>query len=80
MLDALGQDTDPCSSHCLKWLVKLAIATKEEMGDYIRAYSESQFNKKHTTPEVCVYVCVCVYMCVYMCVCVCVHVCVCIHT
>lgn len=35
----------------IQWLVKLAIATKEEMGDYIRAYSESQFNKKHTTPE-----------------------------
>lgn len=36
----------------IQWLVKLAIATREEMGDYIRAFSESQFNKEHITPEV----------------------------
>lgn len=35
----------------IQWLVKLAIATKEEMGDYIRTFSESQFNKEHATPE-----------------------------
>ena len=39
-------------THTLQWLVKLAIATREEMGDYIRAFSESQFSKDHTTPEV----------------------------
>ena len=32
--------------------MKRAIETKEEMGDYIRSYSESQFNKCHTTPKV----------------------------
>ncbi len=36
----------------VQWLVKLAIATREEMGDYIRAFSESQFNRDHMTPEV----------------------------
>lgn len=36
----------------IQWLVKLAIATREEMGDYIRAFSESQFSKEHITPEV----------------------------
>ena len=36
----------------IQWLVKLAIATKEEMGDYIRAFSESQFSKEHKTSEV----------------------------
>ena len=36
----------------LQWLVKLAIATREEMGDYVRAFSEAQFNKEHSTPEV----------------------------
>ena len=41
----------PPSLH--QWLVKLAIATREEMGDYIRAFSESQFSKDHKTPEVC---------------------------
>ena len=40
----------PPSLH--QWLVKLAIATREEMGDYIRAFSESQFSKDHKTPEV----------------------------
>uniref|UniRef100_A0A1X7TSN4 Coiled-coil domain-containing protein 93 n=2 Tax=Amphimedon queenslandica TaxID=400682 RepID=A0A1X7TSN4_AMPQE len=35
----------------IQWLVKRAIETKEEMGDYIRSYSESQFNKYHTTPK-----------------------------
>ena len=36
----------------IQWLVKLAIATREEMGDYIRAFSESQFSKEHITPDV----------------------------
>lgn len=36
----------------IQWLVKLAIATRDEMGDYIRAFSESQFSKEHSTPEV----------------------------
>ena len=36
----------------IQWLVKLAIATREEMGDFIRAFSESQFSKDHVTPEV----------------------------
>ena len=36
----------------IQWLVKLAIATREEMGDYIRAFSESQFSKDHKTSEV----------------------------
>ncbi|CAH1789545.1 unnamed protein product [Owenia fusiformis] len=35
----------------VQWLVKRAIETKEEMGDYIRAFSVSQFNKFHSTPE-----------------------------
>ncbi|KAG2459567.1 DPP10 peptidase, partial [Polypterus senegalus] len=34
-----------------KWLVKRAIETREEMGDYIRAYSISQFQKSHSIPE-----------------------------
>lgn len=34
----------------LQWLVKLAIATREELGDFIRAFSESQFNREHSTP------------------------------
>ena len=33
-------------------VVKCAIETKDEMGDYIRSYSESQFNKHHSTPKV----------------------------
>ena len=33
-------------------MVKRAIETKDEMGDYIRSYSESQFNKHHSTPKV----------------------------
>uniref|UniRef100_A0A665W051 Coiled-coil domain-containing protein 93 n=1 Tax=Echeneis naucrates TaxID=173247 RepID=A0A665W051_ECHNA len=36
----------------IQWLVKRAIETKEEMGDYVRAYSVSQFQKTHTLPEV----------------------------
>ena len=36
----------------IQWLVKLAIATREEMGDYIRSFSEAQFSKDHQTPEV----------------------------
>ncbi|ERE73165.1 coiled-coil domain-containing protein 93 [Cricetulus griseus] len=34
-----------------KWLVKRAIETKEEMGDYIRSYSISQFQKTYSLPE-----------------------------
>ncbi|KAJ8313751.1 hypothetical protein KUTeg_008312 [Tegillarca granosa] len=34
-----------------KWLVKRAIETREEMGDFIRSFSVSQFNKFHKTPE-----------------------------
>lgn len=36
----------------LQWLVKRAIETREEMGDYIRSYSISQFSKSHKMPEV----------------------------
>lgn len=36
----------------LQWLVKRAIETREEMGDYVRAYSASQFQKTHSFPEV----------------------------
>ncbi|MGH0134613.1 UNVERIFIED_CONTAM: hypothetical protein FKN15_033520 [Acipenser sinensis] len=35
----------------VQWLVKRAIETREEMGDYIRAYSVSQFQKTHSIPE-----------------------------
>lgn len=35
-----------------QWLVKRAIETREEMGDYIRSYSISQFQKTHRLPEV----------------------------
>ncbi|XP_022080112.1 coiled-coil domain-containing protein 93-like [Acanthaster planci] len=35
----------------VQWLVKRAIETREEMGDLIRAFSISQFNKQHQTPE-----------------------------
>ncbi|KAL4222275.1 Coiled-coil domain-containing protein 93 [Mactra antiquata] len=35
----------------VQWLVKRAIETREELGDYIRNFSVSQFNKDHTTPE-----------------------------
>lgn len=35
----------------IQWLVKKAIETRQEMGDYIRAYSISQFNKFHAMPE-----------------------------
>lgn len=35
-----------------QWLVKKAIETREEMGDYVRSYSISQFQKTHTFPEV----------------------------
>ena len=37
----------------VQWLVKRAIETREEVGDYIRKFSVSQFNKHHKTPEVC---------------------------
>eukprot|EP00117_Sycon_ciliatum_P001336 scpid63955/ scgid7041/ Coiled-coil domain-containing protein 93 len=35
----------------VQWLVKQAIETREEMGDYIRSFSESQFNKEHLLPQ-----------------------------
>ncbi|KAA0715565.1 Coiled-coil domain-containing protein 93 [Triplophysa tibetana] len=35
----------------IQWLVKKAIETREEMGDYVRSYSISQFQKTHTFPE-----------------------------
>ncbi|CAL1527703.1 unnamed protein product [Lymnaea stagnalis] len=35
----------------VQWLVKRAIETREEMGDYIRAFSISQFSKNHKMPE-----------------------------
>ncbi|KAI3356608.1 hypothetical protein L3Q82_017810, partial [Scortum barcoo] len=35
----------------IQWLVKRAIETREEMGDYVRAYSISQFQKNHSLPE-----------------------------
>ncbi|KAM6934664.1 coiled-coil domain-containing protein 93 [Xenentodon cancila] len=35
----------------IQWLVKRAIETKEEMGDYVRSYSVSQFQKNHCLPE-----------------------------
>ncbi|KAK3568695.1 hypothetical protein QTP86_013454 [Hemibagrus guttatus] len=34
-----------------EWLVKRAIETREEMGDHVRAYSVSQFQKTHSFPE-----------------------------
>lgn len=35
----------------IQWLVKRAIETRQEMGDYIRSYSVSQFQKDHCLPE-----------------------------
>ncbi|GFR11167.1 coiled-coil domain-containing protein 93 [Trichonephila clavata] len=35
----------------IQWLVKRAIETREETGDYIRAFSISQFHKSYETPE-----------------------------
>ncbi|KAH3719408.1 coiled-coil domain-containing protein 93-like [Dreissena polymorpha] len=35
----------------VQWLVKRAIETREELGDYIRKFSVSQFNKTYKTPE-----------------------------
>jgi len=35
----------------VQWLVKRAIETRAETGDYIRAFSVSQFNKNHTLPQ-----------------------------
>ncbi|XP_068602312.1 coiled-coil domain-containing protein 93 isoform X2 [Brachionichthys hirsutus] len=35
----------------IQWLVKRAIETREEMGDQVRAYSISQFQKTHSLPE-----------------------------
>ncbi|XP_035994668.1 coiled-coil domain-containing protein 93 isoform X3 [Fundulus heteroclitus] len=35
----------------IQWLVKRAIETREEMGDYVRSFSISQFQKSHTFPE-----------------------------
>ncbi len=51
--DVLVVSSSHVTSHDLsfQWLVKLAIATREEMGDFIRAFSESQFNREHRTPR-----------------------------
>lgn len=35
----------------VQWLVKRAIETREEMGDYVRTYSISQFQKSHSLPQ-----------------------------
>ncbi|XP_061548070.1 coiled-coil domain-containing protein 93 isoform X1 [Phycodurus eques] len=35
----------------IQWLVKRAIETREQMGDYVRAYSISQFQKAYDLPE-----------------------------
>ncbi|XP_076011316.1 coiled-coil domain-containing protein 93 [Genypterus blacodes] len=35
----------------VQWLVKRAMETREEMGDHVRIFSVSQFNKSHTLPE-----------------------------
>ncbi|KAL8586393.1 Coiled-coil domain-containing protein 93 [Nucella lapillus] len=35
----------------VQWLVKRAIETREEMGDFIRAFSVSQFSRHYSTPE-----------------------------
>ncbi|KAG8432174.1 hypothetical protein GDO86_016713, partial [Hymenochirus boettgeri] len=35
----------------IQWLVKRAIETRQEMGDYIRSYSVSQFHKDYSLPE-----------------------------
>ncbi|KAI0211686.1 Coiled-coil domain-containing protein 93 [Lamellibrachia satsuma] len=35
----------------VQWLVKRAIETREEMGDHIRSYSISQFDRFHSMPE-----------------------------
>lgn len=43
-----------CVLCLLQWLVKRAIETREEMGDYVRTYSISQFQKTHSLPEVTV--------------------------
>ncbi|EPY75884.1 coiled-coil domain-containing protein 93 [Camelus ferus] len=43
----------------VQWLVKRAIETKEEMGDYIRSYSISQFQKTYRLPEVSILFCSC---------------------
>jgi len=34
-----------------QWLVKRAIATREEMGDFNRLFAVSQFNKHNKLPE-----------------------------
>ncbi|XP_073503641.1 coiled-coil domain-containing protein 93 [Phyllobates terribilis] len=35
----------------IQWLVKRAIETRQEMGDYVRSFSISQFQKDHSFPE-----------------------------
>ncbi|XP_065839966.1 coiled-coil domain-containing protein 93-like [Oscarella lobularis] len=35
----------------IQWLVRIAIETREELGDTIRMFSEFQFNKSHTLPQ-----------------------------
>lgn len=63
-MDAVRSYTKPvCSDHngcccvcvcaCMvQWLVKRAMETRQEMGDYVRAYSISQFHKAHSMPQV----------------------------
>lgn len=42
-----------CVCACMvQWLVKRAMETRQEMGDYVRAYSISQFHKAHSMPQV----------------------------
>jgi hypothetical protein len=35
----------------IQWLVKKVIETRQETGDLMRLFSESQFNKSHKLPE-----------------------------
>eukprot|EP00118_Oscarella_pearsei_P004318 m.18277 g.18277 ORF g.18277 m.18277 type:complete len:643 (+) comp27630_c0_seq1:1-1929(+) len=35
----------------VQWLVRMAIETREELGDTIRMFSEFQFNKSHALPQ-----------------------------
>jgi len=35
----------------MQWLVKKVLETREEMSDYIRNFSETQFGKEHQAPE-----------------------------
>ena len=51
----------------LQWLVRRAIETREELGDTIRMFSESQFNKFHTLPQVAIQVANTLYCCEFFC-------------